>query len=109
MPLNHSCPRDRTFCAAKPSESGGDVFIWQGMRWLSGENNPPNCTTLCTAPTGVCKQDPNYHTGRDFDYWIPLQFDENGKVQQFDEFVDEFTLSLPNLQEEKADAASTDM
>jgi hypothetical protein len=78
------------------SVDGRDIFLWQGMRWLSGKNNPKQCSTLCTAPTGVCKQDPNYHTGNDFDYWYPLKFDQHGKIQQFDDFVDNFTLSLPN-------------
>jgi hypothetical protein len=78
------------------SVNGSDVFLWQGMRWLSGENNPKKCTTLCTAPTGVCKQESNYHTGADFDYWIPLQFDEKGQIMQFENFVDNFTLTLPD-------------
>ena len=72
-----------------------DVFLWNGMRWLSGKNNPSNCTTLCTAPTGDCKQDSNYHTGTDFDYWIPLEFDTNGQIMQFQDFVDNFTLTIP--------------
>ena len=76
--------------------SGEDVFLWQGMRWLSGENNPKKCMTLCTAPTGVCKQDSNYHTGADFDYWVPLEFDEQGQIMQFADFVENFTLALPS-------------
>ena len=32
--------------------------------------------------------------GADFDYWIPLDFDEHGTVQQFADFVDEFQLDL---------------
>lgn len=76
--------------------SGEDVFLWQGMRWLSGENNPKKCMTLCAAPTGVCKQDSNYHTGADFDYWVPLEFDEQGQIMQFADFVENFTLALPS-------------
>ena len=43
---------------------------------------------------GACAQDPAYRTAADFDYWIPLQFDETGAVKQFEEFVDEYTLAL---------------
>lgn len=43
---------------------------------------------------GNCKQPADYHPGTDFDYWIPLDFDEHGKVQQFADFVDEFDLDL---------------
>ena len=73
---------------------GEDVFLWNGMRWLSGPANPQNCSTLCTAPTGECAQSPAYRTGADFDYWIPLAFGSDGAVQQFEDFVDEFTLEV---------------
>ena len=43
---------------------------------------------------GNCKQPSDYHPGTDFDYWIPLDFDEDGKVEQFADFVDEFNLDL---------------
>eukprot|EP01045_Picozoa_sp_COSAG04_P006548 COSAG04_NODE_324_length_16823_cov_176.872937_2_plen_92_part_00 len=59
-----------------------------------GEGNPPKCSALCTTDTGDCKQQPSYHPGTDFDYWIPLEFDEEGTVQQFKPFVDEFQLEL---------------
>jgi hypothetical protein len=36
-----------------------------------------------------------YRTATDFDYWIPLEFDAAGSVQQFTAFVDDFELSLP--------------
>lgn len=74
--------------------NGEDVFLWQGMRWLSGDHNPPKCTTLCDPPTGVCAQDPLYRTSTDFDYWVPLEFDAQGKVKQFAEFIDEFDLMV---------------
>lgn len=96
------------------SKTGDDILIWNGMRWLSGENNPPKCSGLCTTDTvrlklvrsalsmfdrclmrqGNCKQPSDYHPGTDFDYWIPLDFDEDGKVEQFADFVDEFNLDL---------------
>ena len=97
------------------SKDGNDILMWNGMRWLSGDNNPPNCSALCTTDTvrlklvralrarvtqclvrmqGSCKQPPDYHPGTDFDYWIPLDFDEHGTVQQFADFVDEFDLDL---------------
>ena len=79
----------------KAGLKGEDVYLWQGMRWLSGKHNPKQCTTLCNPPTGVCTQDPAYHTGEDFDYWIPLEFDSQGKIMQFKEFVDTFELSVP--------------
>ena len=75
-------------------KGGEDIFMWNGMRWLSGEGNPPKCSALCTTDTGDCKQQPGYHPGTDFDYWIPLEFDEEGTVQQFKPFVDEFQLAL---------------
>lgn len=70
------------------------IYIWNGMRWLSGPHNPPACNTLCSPATGVCAQDPSYRTASDYDYWIPLQFDAEGAVQQFEDFVDEYTLTL---------------
>ena len=45
-------------------------------------------------PTGVCAQDPLYRTSTDFDYWVPLEFDAQGKVKQFAEFIDEFDLMV---------------
>lgn len=33
------------------SKTGEDILIWNGMRWLSGENNPPKCSALCTTDT----------------------------------------------------------
>ena len=99
-------------------KSGEEIFMWNGMRWLSvsraivagiwvaffqrchryrcgqGEGNPPKCSALCTTDTGDCKQQPGYHPGTDFDYWIPLEFDGEGTVQQFKPFVDEFQLEL---------------
>ena len=36
----------------KAGLKGEDVYLWQGMRWLSGEHNPKQCTTLCNPPTG---------------------------------------------------------
>ena len=79
--------------------NGEDVVLWQGIRWLSGAHNPPKCSTLCSAPTGVCAQDPAYHTGSDFDYWVPLDFDGQGNVQQFKEFVGEFELTVGPVEE----------
>ena len=70
------------------------IYIWNGMRWLSGPHNPPACNTLCSPATGVCAQDPSYRTASDYDYWIPLQFDAEGAVHQFEDFVDEYTLTL---------------
>jgi hypothetical protein len=99
--INHLRPLDQLTISAqgiaistlrKAGVNGEDVFLWQGMRWLSGAHNPPKCTTLCNPPTGVCAQDPAYRTSADFDYWIPLEFDAQGKVKQFAEFVDEFDL-----------------
>ena len=77
-------------------KDGEGVYLWEGMRWLSGPHNPSQCTTLCQAPTGVCEQDPAYRTAADFDYWIPLEFDNDGNVLQFETFVDNFTLALDN-------------
>ena len=73
---------------------GEDTYLWNGMRWLSGRDNPPKCNSLCSAPTGDCAQSAAYRTAADFDYWIPLEFDANGTVQQFADFVDEFNLTL---------------
>jgi hypothetical protein len=50
--------------------------------------------TIVLMRQGNCKQPADYHPGTDFDYWIPLDFDEHGKVQQFADFVDEFDLDL---------------
>ena len=115
-----NCKADVPVCAGMPSEQGEkvrptghltisaqgiaistlrgadgeNIYLWNGMRWLSGPHNPPNCTTLCQAATGVCAQSPQYRAGADFDYWIPLEFDADGNVMQFKDFVDDFQLSL---------------
>ena len=69
------------------------TFMWLGQRWLSGPGNPPRCTTLCTAPTGDCAA-PAYSNSNDFSYWIPLEFDADGQVHQFEPFVREWSLDL---------------
>eukprot|EP00656_Telonema_subtile_P030745 TRINITY_DN3372_c0_g1_i1.p1 TRINITY_DN3372_c0_g1~~TRINITY_DN3372_c0_g1_i1.p1 ORF type:complete len:399 (-),score=60.25 TRINITY_DN3372_c0_g1_i1:166-1362(-) len=71
------------------------VYIWHGARWLSAPNNPANCTLLCAPNSGQCAQPDGYIKGHDFDYWIPLEFDELGAIKQFDSFVDQFELNLP--------------
>lgn len=70
------------------------VYLWHGARWLSAPHNPANCTTLCQPATGQCAQSAQYVKGHDFDYWIPLQFEESGNVKQFESFVDHFELNL---------------
>jgi len=76
--------------------TGTPTFLWSGGRWLSAPNNPPKCTTLCTTDTGDCQQSPRYDKGADYEYWIPLQFDEGTQqVKQFASFQDTFTLNLP--------------
>jgi hypothetical protein len=90
----------RTRAGGAGGRSGGDdddvTFLWQGERWLSGPNNPAGCTTLCQNATGVCAQSPDYNKAADLDYWIPLQFDADGTVLQFEDFVDDFNLTLPD-------------
>eukprot|EP01051_Picozoa_sp_SAG22_P017295 SAG22_NODE_2633_length_2353_cov_1.968500_2_plen_450_part_00 len=44
----------------------GGEYIWQGERWLSAPHSPSNCSSLCIAPTGGCKQPPGYVKGHDF-------------------------------------------
>ena len=62
---------------------------------MSGPNNPTACTTLCHPATGTCAQSPEYDKSADFDYWIPLAFDdETGAVLPFEPFVDEFNITL---------------
>lgn len=70
-------------------------YIWQGERWLSAPHNPSNCSSLCFSPTGVCTQPQGYVKGYDYSYWIPLRFDDqDGSVQQFETFVDSWSLAL---------------
>eukprot|EP00041_Stephanoeca_diplocostata_P017117 m.340699 g.340699 ORF g.340699 m.340699 type:complete len:405 (-) comp20598_c0_seq4:204-1418(-) len=79
-----------------PLASGDNVYLWHGSRWLSAPEHPPQCPSLCQPAVGPCTQPAGYIKGHDYDYWIPLQFDEvTGMVQQFDEFVDSFVLELP--------------
>ena len=104
----HGCERNRpiyllvatiAFCPGSDFTRGTACFqilLWNGMRWLSGPNNPPKCGALCTSDTGGCRQDPKYRPVSDFDYWIPLEFDSAGQVMQFAPFVDEFNLTLPS-------------
>eukprot|EP00039_Didymoeca_costata_P003958 m.70745 g.70745 ORF g.70745 m.70745 type:complete len:389 (-) comp12161_c0_seq4:144-1310(-) len=75
---------------------GENTYMWAGERWLSGPNNPPKCETLCQADTGDCHEPSNYDKGADFMYWIPLDFDANGTIQQFDPFVDTWEIDLAN-------------
>jgi len=70
------------------------VYLWQGERWLSGPGNPAACPSLCDAPTGACAQTPGYVKGYDFNYWIPLSFDAQGRVEPFASFVDSFELDI---------------
>jgi hypothetical protein len=71
------------------------AYLWAGERWLSGPGNPTNCTTLCSDATGECAQPAGYDKGSDFSYWYPLQFAADGRVRDFEPFVDAFTLELP--------------
>ena len=41
------------------------------------------------------EQPQGYVKGHDFSYWVPLEFDAAGAVQQFEPFVDSWTLALP--------------
>lgn len=77
-----------------PGANGENIYLWNGIRWLSGPFSPPNCTTLCQAPTGVCAQDPRYKPAEQFDYWIPLEFDADGTIIQFADFVDEYVIDI---------------
>ena len=77
--------------------NGETAYLWNGNRWLSGPNHPPDCPQLCQAPEGICAQH-NYHAGDDLSYWIPLEFDSNGYVLPFAPFVDEFQLDLPDFE-----------
>ena len=75
----------------------GDTYLWSGSRWLSAADNPPGCNTLCRAPTGACAPPAGYVKGHDFEYWIPLAFDDaTGDVRPFAPFVDAFELELPS-------------
>jgi len=74
--------------------NSGIAYIWQGERWLSAPNNNPTCPDECRPETGICKEPEDYIKGHGFSYWFPLQFDEDGNVEQFEPFVDSFVLSL---------------
>ena len=75
--------------------AGGNEYIWHGERWLSGPHNPKGCPSLCDPISKApCVQSKDYNKGHDFTYWIPLKFDKNGIVQQFEPFVDSFELQL---------------
>ena len=69
----------------------------QGERWLSAPGNNESCGSLCEAcgPTaGALNYGENYTKGYDFSYWIPLEFDADGQVHQFEPFVREWSLDL---------------
>ena len=69
-------------------------YIWQGERWLSVPHYPSNCSSLCLDPIGDCEQPKNYVKDYDYSYWIPLQFDKDGAVEQFEPFVDDWKIDL---------------
>lgn len=79
--------------------ANGTVLLWHGGRWLSGSGNPAQCTTLCKKGQGQCAQHGSYSPSNDFSYWIPLDFDDRGTVQQFAPFVDSFDMWLPRAAE----------
>ena len=63
----------------------------------------PHCVRI-TLPTDHTITLPRTHSlgppqgyvkGHDFSYWVPLEFDSAGAVQQFEPFVDSWTLALP--------------
>ena len=72
------------------------VYLWAGSRWLSAPHNNPKCTSLCN----TCERDEGFNgyiRGNDFEYWIPLVFDDDngGSVKRFQPFVDNFELPIP--------------
>jgi hypothetical protein len=71
----------------------GEQFIWQGERWLSAPHNNASCASLCMPCAH--QQPAGYIKGYDFSYWVPLKFDTRGSVQQFEPFVDRWSLTLP--------------
>ena len=71
----------------------GDTLIWQGERWLSAAHSNASCASLCM-PCSV-EQPGGYIKGHDFSYWVPLEFDAAGAVQQFKPFVESWALALP--------------
>ena len=73
-----------------PLADGSTAYLWQGERWLSGADNNPACEDAC----GCLDEPPGYIKGHDFSYWIPLEFDAQGNVLPFAEFVDSFTLDV---------------
>jgi hypothetical protein len=73
-----------------PLADGSTAYLWQGERWLSGANNNPACNDAC----GCLDEPAGYIKGHDFSYWIPLEFDAQGNVLQFADFVDSFTLDV---------------
>ena len=73
-----------------PLADGSTAYLWQGERWLSGANNNPACNDAC----GCTDEPPTYIKGHDFSYWILLEFDAQGNVLPFAEFVDSFTLDV---------------
>jgi hypothetical protein len=83
----------------------GNEFIWQGERWLSAPGNNVSCGSLCEACGAGLTYGQGYIKGDDFSYWIPLKFDTAGTVQQFEPFVDSWSLGLPSVAN-KADRAA---
>ena len=85
--------------AAEGGDTTMTTYVWQGQRWLSGPNNPVECPTLCGPAVGKCAQAANYSNANDYSYWIPLKFDEDGSVLDFEPFVAEFNIDLPSTYE----------
>ncbi len=77
-----------------PLADGTTALLWHGERWLSAANNNPSCPDECQPESGNCAEPADYIKGQGFSYWIPLQFDAEGNILPFADFVDSFTLDV---------------
>ena len=73
---------------------GGPALLLNGRRWLSGEGNDPACGDMCgnQGNSAPCVN-AGYELRKDFDVWLPLEFDGEGNVLPL-RHLDNFTLDL---------------
>lgn len=71
------------------------TYMFTGKRWLSGPDNPPACSDMCSngGDPGACTA-PDYYLRSDFSVWYPLEFEADGSVSPL-HALPNFTLALP--------------
>jgi hypothetical protein len=79
-----------------PTAGGGEAFLLNGRRWLSGAGNNASCDDMCNndgRPFAPCVN-AEYELRNDLDVWYPLEFAADGTILPLHP-LPSFTLDLP--------------